>query len=88
MPQNPWFDVECKAAKCKLRGMHQSTSEWEDAAKDYNALTRKKRRMYKLLKEQQDVGQFKKELKKAWRKMKGKKADVMGDFSIDDMYAY
>ncbi|MCO5587437.1 hypothetical protein L7F22_041386 [Adiantum nelumboides] len=88
MSQNPWFDAKCKAVKRKLRGMHQSTNECKNTAKDYNALTRKKRRMYELLKEQQDVGQFKKEPKKTWHKMKGKKVDVMGDFSMDGMYAY
>ncbi|MCO5603025.1 hypothetical protein L7F22_057168 [Adiantum nelumboides] len=88
LPHNPWFDAECKEAKRKMRDLSQHSNEWECAAKEYNTLTRKKRRMYELSKEQLDLSRFKKEPKKAWRNMKGKKGDVMGDFSLHEMYAY
>ncbi|MCO5582472.1 hypothetical protein L7F22_036368 [Adiantum nelumboides] len=88
LPHNPWFDAECKQAKRKMRGLSQHSNEWECAAKEYNTLTRKKRRMYELSKEQLDLSRFKKEPKKAWRNMKEKKGDVMGDFSLHEMYAY
>ncbi|MCO5594246.1 hypothetical protein L7F22_048273 [Adiantum nelumboides] len=88
LPHNPWFDEECKAAKRKLKCFNKSTKEWESATKEYRMLKRKKRRMHELLKEEQEVIQFKKEPKKAWRNMKGKKEDIMGNFSMDKMYVY
>ncbi|MCO5584605.1 hypothetical protein L7F22_038536 [Adiantum nelumboides] len=84
LPHNPWFDEECKAAKRKLKCFNKSMKEWESVAKEYRMLKRKKRRIHELLKEEQEVIRFKKEPKKAWRNMKGKKEDIMGNFSMDE----
>ncbi|MCO5612799.1 hypothetical protein L7F22_067070 [Adiantum nelumboides] len=88
LPHNPWFDEECKAGKHKLKCFNKSTKERESAAKEYRMLKRKKRRMHELLKEEQEVIRFKKAPKKAWRNMKGKNKDIMGNFSMDKMYVY
>ena len=47
---------------------------------------KRKRQMYELTKEEQDVNQFKHGPKNAWKQMKGRKRDIMGDFSSKDMY--
>ncbi|MCO5551454.1 hypothetical protein L7F22_004957 [Adiantum nelumboides] len=88
LPHNPWFDEECKVAKRMLITVPHSTEEWNHAMKKYNTLKRRKRRMYELAKEEQDVKQFKRDPKRSWRQMKGRKADIMGDFSPKDMYDY
>ncbi|MCO5576821.1 hypothetical protein L7F22_030641 [Adiantum nelumboides] len=88
LPHNPWFDEECKVAKRMLRTVPHSTEEWNHAMKKYNILKRRKRRMYELAKEEQDVKQFKRDPKRSWRQMKGRKADIMGDFSPKDIYDY
>ncbi|MCO5615115.1 hypothetical protein L7F22_069404 [Adiantum nelumboides] len=64
LPHNPWFDAKCKEAKCKMRDLSQHSNEWECAPKEYNTLTKIKRRMYELSKEQLDLSRFKKEQRK------------------------
>ena len=71
-----------------LRRVLHPTKEWDHAMKEYNALKRRKRQMYKLTKEEQDVYQLKHDPKNAWQQMKGRKRDIVGDFSSKDMCDY
>ena len=66
LPHNPSFYEECKVAKCKLRMVPHLTKEWDHAMKKHNALKRRKRQMYELTKEEQDIYQFKNDPKNAW----------------------
>ena len=54
--------------------------EWDHAIKEYNALKRRKRQMYELTKEEQDVYQFKHDPKNAWQQMKRKENGYYGRF--------
>lgn len=88
LPHNQWFDEECKHVKQQLRATSTTNMEWEALAKAYTTLKRKKRRDYELYTEMQAIANFKKNPKKEWLRMKGKRHDVTGDISSKDMYAY
>ena len=88
LPQNAWFDEECKIAKRTMRSLPKDTIEWTTSARNYNALKRRKRREHELFTETQAITNFKKNPKKEWRRIKGRKHDIMGDISPADMLAY
>ncbi|MCO5610249.1 hypothetical protein L7F22_064485 [Adiantum nelumboides] len=88
LPHNPWFDDECKLAKQQLRATPTTNMEWAAIAKDYTNLKRRKRREYETHTETQAIVNFKKNPKKEWRRMKGKRHEIIGDISPQDMYAY
>lgn len=88
LPHNTWFDEECKRAKQQLRAMSTTKPEWETLAKAYTNLKRRKRRNHELCMETQAITNFKKNPKKEWRKIKGRKHEIMGDISSDGMYRY
>lgn len=56
--------------------------------KQYNALTRKKKRQYILEKEKSDLLTFTKNPKKGWRQVKSPKKKIMGNISDEDMLEY
>ena len=88
LPHNSWFDEECKIAKRHLRSTPKTAIEWTALAKTYTTLKRRKRREHELHTETQALINFKKNPKKEWMRMKGKRQDITGDISPEDMYAY